>query len=202
MEKKEHEIRSGEWQGVLDFWFEELKKPQDWFVSTPALDNTIKTRFAHLLQYLSTQHTLIPVSSDSLTQASLSSGSTLLAAILVTDQFSRNIHRGSAQAFATDPIALALSEYLLNHQMLEPMNTEQRQFALMPLMHSERIEIQNKSVAMFKEYGVTEAVDHAVEHCEIVRQFGRFPHRNALLGRVSTQAEEAYLKDAKTFGQA
>ncbi len=111
-----------------------------------------------------------------------------MAAIILTDQFSRNIHRGSAKAFAADPLALELALQSLDRGWTHQAPHDWRQFLLMPLMHSEALAIQDRSVAEFERLGDPLNVDFARKHRDQIARFGRFPGRNQSLGRVSTSA--------------
>ena len=121
-----------------------------------------------------------------------------LAAVIVLDQFSRNMFRGDKAAFAGDPSALKITKAAIAGEFDKTMSAQQRQFLYMPLMHSENLEDQDRCVELFTELGLQQ---HAIEHRDIVARFGRFPHRNAVLGRESTAVEIEYLKNAKRFGQ-
>src|SRR3569833_2752533 len=135
-----------------------------------------------------------------------------LSLIILLDQFPRQIYRGTAQAFAYDPAALALTLSGMQLAADGALNLVERLFFYMPLQHAEATEVQDESVAAFRRL-VTEApaelrstfeesLQHAQEHREIIRQFGRFPHRNKILGRESTPEETAFLaKSANKFGQ-
>jgi len=124
----------------------------------------------------------------------------LLALVLLLDQFTRNIHRGSAQAFAGDPAALALARHAVaagRHQRLPLIH---RVFLYLPLEHSEKLADQDRCVALFRALGedsahplVTEFTRYAKAHRDVIARFGRFPHRNAALGRPSTPAEQDWL---------
>jgi len=176
------------WQeAVLSFWYEELK-PKDWFVSSDQVDEQIKNRFSEL-------HTQIAQApqppADATPQWSL-------ASIIVLDQFSRNMFRNSARAFRHDNDALVITKHALTHNHDANMNNSEKQFLYMPLMHSENIEDQNKCVELFN---LIDLGKHAVDHQVIIEQFGRFPHRNEVLGRQSTPEEIEYLKNANRFGQ-
>lgn len=188
------------WHEANNFWFNELS-PKQWFISSEALDRTIKERFSDALEALTTQGQIPPVTKASLARCNIHNERDVLAAILITDQFSRNIHRGSSKAFATDPLALSLSEYLISSEALKHFSTVEVQFALMPYMHNETLEAQDTSVAMFTKFDIKLALASALEHQELIRRFGRFPHRNELLGRESTSEEKEYLKNGKKFGQ-
>lgn len=188
------------WSDVLDFWFDELK-PMQWFVSSAELDATITERFASALDTLANGKHMPPVNDGTLLDSGITGVDEVLAAILVTDQFSRNIHRGSAAAFRTDPLALALSKYLINTGALQQMSDVQIQFAVMPHMHSETLDAQNICVTLFTDYNLERGLESAIEHRELIKRFGRFPHRNKILRRDSTEAELAYLENGNSFGQ-
>ncbi len=188
------------WSDVLDFWFDELK-PAQWFVSSAEFDATIKSRFSHALAALASNTDIPPVNDTTLLRCGITGPDEVLAAILLTDQFSRNIFRGSPQAFRTDPLALALSKYLIDTGALQQMDSTQIQFAIMPHMHAESQHAQDICVTLFTDYGIESGLASAIEHRELIQRFGRFPHRNEILGRDSTEAELQYLKHGKRFGQ-
>ncbi len=169
-------------RAVLAFWFDET--PQEkWFARDDALDRAIAEHFG------------------SLRDAVLASGAagwdgdpeTLLAAIILLDQFSRNIHRGSGEAFAADGLALDLTHRALARGWDQAIAPECRAFLYMPLMHAEDREEQRLSIDCFTRLGDADNLDFARKHQAVVDRFGRFPSRNQALGRVSTPAEQAYL---------
>lgn len=174
---------------VLQFWYEELE-PQQWFKSPPEIDEKIAREFGGLLQDLA--------SSDSL---EFGQARESLAAVIVLDQFSRTIHRGTAQAFATDSKALALTKSMISYGKDKELNEMERYFLYMPLMHSENLEDQKRCLALYEEMGSENGVHWAKDHLQVIEKFGRFPHRNKVLGRVNTPAEDEYLKTANTYGQ-
>ena len=118
---------------------------------------------------------------------------TLLAAIILLDQFSRNIHRGTAQAFAADPLALQLALEAIGKGWDAGMGNDRRQFLYLPLEHAEDPAMQKLSVEKFGAMGDAHVLDFARKHAEVIARFGRFPSRNAALGRESTAAEAAFL---------
>ena len=191
---------SRRWVDVLNFWFKELT-PAQWFSSSAELDQSITARFLPTLNTLSSSTQIPPVTGSTLLTCGIADADEVLAAIIVVDQFSRNIYRGSAKAFNNDPLALALSAYLIETGALQAMNEMQIQFAVMPHMHAESMAAQDTCVALFTEYDIEKGLKSAIEHREVIRQFGRFPHRNLILGRESTDAEVAYLENANRFGQ-
>ncbi len=115
---------------------------------------------------------------------------TALAAVLLFDQLPRNLHRGSPQAFATDPLALAITKGVLARGWDLPLTLAQRQFLAMPLMHSESIIDQEASLRYFVRLPHRHGWPFAVSHHKMIARFGRFPHRNAVVGRRSTAAEK------------
>jgi uncharacterized protein (DUF924 family) len=167
---------------VLSFWFEDV--PQDkWFAKDETLDRTIVARFGAL------RDRLLATGAAGWTN----DAKTLLAAVIVLDQFSRNIHRGSGEAFAADALALDLTHRALARGWDTAIEPERRAFLYMPLMHAEDREEQRLSVDCFTRLGHADNLDFARRHRVVIDRFGRFPSRNAALGRVSTPAEQAYL---------
>jgi len=167
---------------VLSFWFDEVSDEQR-FAKSSSLDRTIATRFGALRdEVLGTQAAAWRDAPD-----------TLLAAIILVDQFSRNIFRGQAEAFAGDTLAQELSMLAIDRGWDEAMTSEQREFLYMPLMHSEDRELQTLCLAKFTALGDPKPLDFARQHAEVIARFGRFPSRNAALGRESTAQERDYL---------
>ncbi len=167
---------------VLRFWFDELR-PADWWSAAAAVDDAVRSRFADL------HRTLAPCPPDSTT---LDAGGHL-AVVIVLDQFSRHLHRGSARAFACDAAALASTIDALDRGLDAQLPSARRHFLYMPLMHSEDPRMQQRSVELFATLDDPRAVRSANEHRDIILRFGRFPSRNAVLGRPSTDDERAYL---------
>ena len=116
-----------------------------------------------------------------------------LALILLLDQIPRNVYRGSAHAYATDPLARAAARQSLDRGHDQEFELELRSFFYMPFMHSEAPEDQELCVSIFRKVPESTSASWAEHHCDIIRRFGRFPHRNALLGRKSTAEEEEWL---------
>lgn len=167
---------------VLTFWLGEVP-PEKRFIRDDALDAAIKSRFAGLHARLS----------DEVPEAWRLTPERMLAAIIVLDQFSRNLHRDSPKAWACDPVALSLTREALSRSYDEELRGDQLQFLFMPLMHSECPIDQALSVALFEGIENPLAYDYAKQHKVIIDRFGRFPHRNAVLGRESTLEEIAFL---------
>jgi len=167
---------------VLDFWLGEVS-PEQRFTKDDALDRTITERFG------------------AARDAVLASGAAdwrvtpdaLLAAIILLDQFSRNIHRGKAEAFAADDIARGLTLAAIERGWEARYTPEQRQFLYLPLMHAEDAALQALSVEKFEDLGDEKALAFARDHRDVQARFGRFPSRNAALGRASSHEEQAYL---------
>ena len=183
-----------DFRGVLDFWFgpadtPEYGRPRDaWFQKSEAFDETIRLRFFDL--YLQ--------AADGHLDAWRAAPDSLLALILVLDQFSRNLFRGSPRAFAMDSQALAAAQHALVQGYDRLLAPVQRWFVYLPFEHAEDLAMQRRSVALFEglrdDPASAGTIDYARRHFEIIARFGRFPHRNAVLGRVSTPEEIAFLR--------
>lgn len=168
---------------VLQFWFAETK-PASWWKTDPAFDGEIRRRFASLHARASRGELA----------AWRATPAGRLAEVIVLDQFSRNLFRDSAPAFAQDLAALVLAQAAVaagTHRALDPV---QRSFLLMPYMHSESRVIHVEAERLFREFAPRENHDFELKHKAIVDRFGRFPHRNKALGRVSTPEEIEFLK--------
>ena len=111
------------------------------------------------------------------------------------DQFSRNIYRDSGEAFAHDPQALALAQELVAGGHDQALSVQQRSFAYMPYMHSESLLVHEEAVRLFAQPGLEASLAFEMRHKAIIERFGRYPHRNAVLGRASTAAEQAFLAE-------
>lgn len=164
---------------VLRFWFAD---PDRWWVKDPAFDAEIRDRFGAL-------HAAIERGEH---EAWLDTPRGALAYVIVLDQFSRNIFRGTPGMFAADARALAATNAAIARGHDAALSPQERGFLYMPLMHSEALADQDRSVALFGALG-TGQLDYAERHRDIVRRFGRFPHRNAILGRASTPEELEFL---------
>lgn len=175
---------------VIDFWFRELT-PQDWFGGGPALDDGITRRFADTLDQA------LNGKLDS--WADTSRGR--LALILVLDQFARHIHRGDAKSYAGAHKAEQLAKTGIEAGMDQKLPLSERHFFYIPLMHAEDKELQALSLEKFTELKrETERIlGFASHHHDIVARFGRFPHRNAMLGRETTDEEETFLNSEENM---
>lgn len=169
---------------VVRYWFETLS-PDDWYRAPPEVDAEIARRFGQLYESLR----------DAVPGDWLRTPQGRLAAILVLDQFPRNIHRGTPQAFATDDKALAFSKDAIAAGADMELPPEQRAFLYMPFQHAEDLAEQRRSLELFEALGNPNNLDFAVRHYDIIARFGRFPHRNDVLGRESTPEELAFLKE-------
>lgn len=169
---------------VLAFWFEELG-PKDWWGKDAALDARIAERFGALLARAARCEL----------HAWRATPRGRLAEVLVLDQFSRHVHRDAPGAFASDPLALALAQEAVARGDDQALTPTERVFLYLPYMHSESRMIQARSVALYERNGLADNLDFARRHKEIVDRFGRYPHRNAVLGRASTPEELAFLKE-------
>jgi len=173
---------------VLSYWFGECD-PQAWFERSDAVDAVIGQRFRALRGHLcgSFPHDVALTAEGS------------LAAIVVLDQFSRNLYRGSGQAFAADGLALWTAERAIAQGFDRRFDTDRRQFFYMPFEHSEDRAAQARSIKLFASLQDEELIRYAHRHKEIVDRFGRFPHRNVAIGRISTPDEIEFLKDFEGF---
>jgi uncharacterized protein (DUF924 family) len=169
-------------KAVLDFWYRQLG-PAQWFKKDPALDATITTRFLALHEAIARE---VPAEAQSSAKAAL-------AAIITLDQLPRNMFRGTPRAFATDPIACALARRTVNLGLDRLLRRDERVFIYVVFEHAEDKAIQARSVELMRTLGDDEWTKYAVAHQVIVDRFGRFPHRNAILGRESTPEEIAFL---------
>jgi uncharacterized protein (DUF924 family) len=169
---------------VLRFWFGELR-PAQWFKADAVLDAEIARRFENVHRVLASR-----VPDDW-----RATGRDILAAVIVLDQFPRNMFRETPRAFATDAVALAIAEEAVERRLDEALTTEERKFLYLPFEHAEDRSTQARSVALFEALGEPSAVDYARRHRDIIERFGRFPHRNAILGRASTADELEFLKE-------
>jgi uncharacterized protein (DUF924 family) len=176
---------------ILSFWFEELT-PKDWFSGAADVDRAIRERFVTVCR---------SALASPLPEEYLDSPSTALAGVIVLDQFPRNIFRGTAEAFSGDQSAIAITHGAMTRKYDERLPAVQKQFLYMPLMHSEVLADQELSVKVFGDIGEPEALKYAIEHRDIIAQFGRFPHRNRVLGRQSTPEELRFMESHKGYGQ-
>lgn len=177
-------------QEVLDFWFGPEDAPgygeprAEWFKKDEAFDAEIAGRFGGL--HAAASHGMLDYFWKDTPNGNL-------ALIIVLDQFSRQLYRGDAKAFASDKHALTLVKHAIEHGFDRDAPAVQRLFWYLPFEHSENLEDQDRSIELIKPLGNAEWTRYAEEHRAVIARFGRFPHRNAALGRVSTPEEETYL---------
>jgi uncharacterized protein (DUF924 family) len=171
-------------EAVLDFWFNDTP-PSQWFRKDPDFDALVRERFLGLTRQA--------IAGELGRWSETPQGG--LALVLLLDQFPRQLWRESAMAFAGDGPALALSQQALHRGWLaaEP-EQPRRQFWLMPLMHSEELAVQEAALPLFRQFVDARTANFALRHRDVIAQFGRFPHRNSALGRVSSAEELAFLQ--------
>lgn len=174
-------------QDVLDFWFKEIPA-SNWWQKDDEFDRLIQQRFGRLHQQA--------CANELFSWRRCANGA--LAEIIVLDQFSRNIYRDQAQAFSADPLALALAQVAVEQKLQQQLEPEQASFLLMPYMHSESLVIHQQAVVLFEQLGNSGNLEFEIKHLRIIEQFGRYPHRNAILKRCSTAAELAFLQQPGT----
>jgi uncharacterized protein (DUF924 family) len=171
-------VTSGDWRSdVLKFWFGLTWK--QWWSGAAELDHRIKQDFLKLWA----EKRQLPA------DALLDDPLTALAAVILFDQFPRNMFRGHAEQFATDHLALAIAKAAIDNRFDQELELHERGFLYMPLQHSESLADQNRSLLLFTELGHPEHLKYAKLHHDVIEKFGRFPHRNALLGRAPRPAE-------------
>lgn len=171
------------YQEVLSFWFDEVER-KSWWSANPVFDELIRSRFGDTLRRA--------------VQGELSGWRDepegRLAEIIVLDQFSRNIHRGSPMAFAQDPVALTLAQRAVSEGSHLELKAAARNFLLMPWMHSESRVVHEAAERLFLKHASKRTRNVELRHKAIIDRFGRYPHRNAILGRESTAEEIEFLK--------
>jgi uncharacterized protein (DUF924 family) len=176
---------------VLDFWFSDQAKPH-WFEASPAFDQTIRKRFGELFARAATGEF----------ESWESSPEGSLALCILLDQMPRNMFRGDPSAYIADERALAVAERAIRAGFDQRLPAEQKQFLYLPFMHSEVLANQMRALALCEAAKLREPARHAAGHLKIIRRFGRFPHRNAILGRPSTPEELDFLEESgQSFGQ-
>ena len=183
------------WKPVLDFWFLPPEDPRhgqgraEWWTKDPAFDAEVASRFGSVIE------------------AAVAGGLRQwdedlrgrLARIIVLDQFTRNAFRDTPRAFAGDPLAQEATLAAIESGQDRLLNPVERWFVYMPLQHAENLDLQERAVGLFsalaKDPGYESAVDYAIRHRDIIARFGRFPHRNRILGRTSTPEEIEFLEE-------
>ena len=182
---------------ILEFWFGttdmsvEIEKRAVWFRSTPEFDR-------HLIDAYTAVHER--AASGALDHL-MATAADCLTLILALDQFPRNIFRGTARAFATDPKARDVARVALDRGYDRQFARWPKTFVYLPFEHSEELADQERGLELYAAFGDEEGMKAAVGHHDAIKRFGRFPHRNVVLGRVSTPEEEEYLKDPPLWGK-
>lgn len=168
---------------VINFWFDELD-PKDWYKKDSNLDKKIADEFGEVFLQA--------------TRGELSRWRETiegrLAEIIVLDQFSRNIYRGDKKSFEFDIMALVLSQEASKLKEVDSLTNEKKAFLYMPFMHSESLVIHEEAVKLFSNHGLKSNLEYEIKHKNIIEKFGRYPHRNKILGRESTSEELEFLK--------
>jgi uncharacterized protein (DUF924 family) len=168
---------------IIQFWFEECE-PRQWFEKDTVFDALIRERFE--ATHRAVRHAEL--------FAWRTSAAGRLAEIIVLDQFSRNMYRDTARAFAFDRLALVLAQEAVARGADGELPVAQRAFLYMPYMHSESLVIHEQAEHLFNQSGLEYNLKYELQHKRIIERFGRYPHRNAILGRESTPAEIEFLK--------
>jgi len=182
---------------ILDFWFLPLADPahgkprEAWWQAPTEFDDEVTSRFATAFE-----HAL-----DGAFDCWRQSPDGALALILLCDQFPRHMHRKTARAYAGDAKALETAQLAIARSYPPAFNLTKRLFFYMPFQHSESLVDQEMGCALFAAFDDEETMKHALEHRDVIARFGRFPHRNHVLGRASTEEELDYLKTANRYGQ-
>ena len=178
-------------KSILTFWFGDKTSPDYgkpksfWFMSTPEIDRSIQDTFGSLYE--------LAVKGELDDWLKTPEGS--LSLVIILDQLSRNMFRGLPQSFAGDSKALEVAKAAIEKRYDQLLPKFQCVFLYMPFMHSEKLKDQYKSVELFEALGIAVNLDYAIKHKEIIVRFGRFPHRNVILGRASTPEELEFLKE-------
>ena len=176
---------------VLAFWFvgnsESHRKA--WFIKSASFDDEIKSKFEDELKKASSGEY------DNLTQMPRG----VLTLMILLDQFPRNIYRGSPKAFATDFKALEIAKVAIANALDLDLNSIQRVFLYLPFEHSENMDDQNRAIELFQALGDESFLRYAIAHRRVIKRFGRFPHRNKVLIRKSTEEEIEFLENFRGF---
>lgn len=173
--------------GIITFWMD--AGPGAWFKARDSFDQTIAGRFAEAVE----------AASGGTYDAWQETPRGALALVLLLDQFNRNIYRGRADTWKCDPKAVAVAQKAIQNGFDMQLAEDLRRWFYMPHMHSEDRRVQQMSIELSQLTGDADHIKHAIHHAGIVKRFGRFPHRNAILGRISTPEEETYLAGDDAF---
>lgn len=179
-------LTAGETTDVLEFWFGALE-PEQWFKKDSGVDAAIRGRFGALYEELI----------EDLPATWPASAAPCLAMVVVLDQFPRNIYRDDDRAFESDAVALSLAKHTIGRRLDHTLPREKRLFIYLPFEHAEDEAEQARAVELIEALGNLQWTVYAKKHQEIIQRFGRFPHRNRVLGRESTPEEIEYLLEEK-----
>ncbi|MGQ2976891.1 MAG: DUF924 family protein [Sphingopyxis sp.] len=189
MAENENAPPPADWaQQLLAFWFDEHGM-DDWYGGGTEFDDAVRDLAEGWHDALRSQPA----------EAFLTDPDTALAATILFDQVPRNIYRGHADAFATDDLARAIARGIVARGWHENWPDERRQFACLPFQHSENMDDQRESLRLFAQFDAPMFQDYAQKHFDIVDRFGRFPHRNAALGRATRADEEAAIEEGRNW---
>ena len=175
-------------KNILDFWYSSRIK-NHWFASTPELDQEI----------LSTYESVWSAAAAGELDAWREEAKSCLALVIILDQFPLNMFRGTARSFSSERKAVECAWHAVKHNLDAVLEPQHKAFLYLPFMHSEFIAEQDLSVKLYRENQLLENLKFAEHHRNIVKQFGRFPHRNKILGRVSTEEEVKYLESTADY---
>jgi uncharacterized protein (DUF924 family) len=174
--------------GVVAFWFAPDVRPL-WFAATPDFDAALRARFLATYRAAATGRLA----------AWETTAAGALALVIVLDQFPLNMFRGQPESFATEAAARAAADRAIARGFDRALPPEQRQFLYLPFMHGEALADQERSVRLYQQPGLEDSLRFARHHQALIQRFGRFPHRNAILGRASTAEELTYLASSEAF---
>lgn len=176
------------YQEIIDYWYSDSVKAL-WFNATAEFDGELKRKF---------ESTYLAAANGELEHWK-NNGLGILALVILLDQIPLNIYRGTPKSFDTEALSREMANIAINNGWHEELTGEQKAFLYMPFMHSENLVDQDKAIYLFEAAGLEENAKFAHHHRSIVARFGRFPHRNKILGRENSEAEEAYLKSNEAF---
>ena len=177
-----------DYQNIIDFWFADVNKPF-WFNSTKKFDNQLYKDY----------HSFYIAASNGKLSSWQQQPFGALALVIILDQFPLNMFRGKPESFTTEAMSLEFAKQAISQGFDADLTNEQKMFLYMPYMHSEDLADQEQSLIMFNQDGLENNYKYAQHHYEIIKQFGRFPHRNIILGRKSSAEELEYLNSEKAF---
>lgn len=175
-------------ESIIEYWYSDKVKSK-WFNSSIEFDKEIKTNYENIwLEILRGEHSCWSDSADG-----------CLALVIILDQFPLNMFRGEVKSFSSEGMAIRITKKAISNKFDEKIDKNKVSFLYMPLMHSENIDNQNMSVELFEKAGLTENLRFAKHHRDLIKIFGRFPHRNKILNRESRQDEIDYLNSKNAF---